>query len=483
MHLDKRVRIQLAIFAVIALAAVLLMGIFYMDLPAKLFGIGRYVVKMELPETGGLYATGNVTYRGTVVGRVQSVGLTPTGVQAELSLNSGTDIPSDVQADVHSQMAIGEQFVSLTPRSANSRPLRDGDVIPLAHTSVPPDINTVIDSLTKGLQAVPKDNLKTVIDESATAVGGLGPELSHIVKGGSQLAIDARANLDPLLSLIDQVKPVLDSQNNTSGAIQAWAANLATVTGELQAQDKAVGTLLDKGGPAFGEMGQLFSRLQPTLPVLLQNLVSINKVAITYQPNLEQLLVLLPRTTEAAQGVTLANRDTKQAYKGAYLSFNLNINLPPPCTTGYLPAQQMRNPALEDYPELPAGDLYCRTPQDGMFNVRGAKNLPCETVPGKRAATVKQCESNEPYIPLNDGYNWKGDPNATWTGQDVPQLRPGSAPPAGAPKPPPIAVAEYDPASGTYTGPDGKTYTQADLANTGPKEKTWQSMMTPQPGS
>jgi len=254
------------------------------------------------------------------------------------------------------------------------------------------------------------------------------------------------------------------------------------VTGELQAQDKAVGTLLDKGGPAFGEMGQLFNRLRPTLPIVLQNLVSINKVAITYQPNLEQLLVLLPRTTEAAQGVTLANRDTKQAYKGAYLSFNLNINLPPPCTTGYLPAQQMRNPALEDYPELPAGELYCRTPQDGMFNVRGAKNLPCETVPGKRAATVKQCESDEPYVPLGDGYNWKGDPNATWTGQDVPQLRPGTAPPAGAP-PPPVAVAEYDPASGSYIGPDGKTYTQADLAHTAPKEKTWQSMMTPQPGS
>ncbi|SHV43007.1 virulence factor Mce family protein [Mycobacteroides abscessus subsp. abscessus] len=44
-------------------------------------------------------------------------------------------------------------------------------------------------------------------------------------------------------------------------------------------------------------------------------------------------------------------------------------------------------------------------------------------------------------------------------------------------------MAEYDPASGSYIGPDGKTYTQADLAHTAPKEKTWQSMMTPQPGS
>ena len=56
--------------------------------------------------------------------------------------------------------------------------------------------------------------------------------------------------------------------------------------------------------------------------------------------------------------------------------------------------------------------MYCRIPQDAPFNVRGARNLPCVTVPGKRAPTVKMCESDENYIPLNDGYNWKGDPNA-----------------------------------------------------------------------
>ena len=46
MHLDKRVRIQLAIFALVALVAVTMMSLIYMQLPAKLFGIGRYVVKM-----------------------------------------------------------------------------------------------------------------------------------------------------------------------------------------------------------------------------------------------------------------------------------------------------------------------------------------------------------------------------------------------------------------------------------------------------
>jgi phospholipid/cholesterol/gamma-HCH transport system substrate-binding protein len=196
--------------------------------------------------------------------------------------------------------------------------------------------------------------------------------------------------------------------------------------------------------------------------------------------------VLLPAATANLQAGAVTNLNTKQDYKGVFLDFNLNVNLPQPCTTGFLPIQQQRTPTFEDYPDRPAGDVYCRIPQDSPFTaVRGARNYPCLTVPGKRAPTVKMCESDEQYVPLNDGNNWKGDPNATLTGQDIPQLPPGS-PPAGAvppspagPAPPPVAVAEYDPATGTYIGPDGKVYTQANLAQTTPKDQSWQNMLLP----
>jgi phospholipid/cholesterol/gamma-HCH transport system substrate-binding protein len=177
------------------------------------------------------------------------------------------------------------------------------------------------------------------------------------------------------------------------------------------------------------------------------------------------------------------NLATKQDYKGFYLDFNLNLNLPAPCTTGFLPAQQRRSASQVDYPHRPDGDLYCRVPQDSAINVRGARNIPCETVPGKRAPSVKMCESTEDYVPLNDGYNWKGDPNATLSGQGVPQLPPGSpsivVPPAPAPAPPPIAAAIYDPVTGSYVGPDGRVYTQANLAQNAAADRTWQSMLVP----
>lgn len=457
----------------IALSVLAVTFLHFVKLPAMLFGVGRYTVTMQLPESGGLYGTGNVTYRGFEVGRVESVRLTDTGVEAVLSLKSGIDIPSDLKAEVHSHTAIGESYVELLPRNATSPPLKDGDVIALANTSVPPDINGLLSAANSAIAAIPRDNLQTVVDESYTAVGGLGPELSRLVTGSTTLAIDARKNLDPLVALIDRAPPVLDSQTHTSDAIAGWASHLAAVTSDLQAHDAAVSGVIDRGGPALQEVRQLIERVQPTLPILLANLVSVGQVALTYQNDIEQLLVVFPRSIEAEQAGILANLNTKQGYRGQYLSFNLNLNLPPPCTTGFLPAQQQRIPTFEDYPGRPPGDLYCRVPQESPLNVRGARNIPCETVPGKRAPTVKLCESNEQYIPLNDGFNWKGDPNATLSGQGIPQLPPGT---------PPTAVAPYDPATGTYTGPDGRQYTQSDLAQPAPKDKTWQSMLLP-PGS
>lgn len=481
MRLNRRIKVQLAIFTVIAVVAGAVMIFGYIKVPAMMFGTGRYMVTVELPSAGGLYPSGNVTYRGTEVGRVEDVRLTNTGAEAVLSLNSGVKIPSDLDAEVHSVSAIGEQYVALLPRNGDSPQLGDGDVIPVSRASVPPDAASLIDATNRGLLAIPHDNLKTTIDESFTAIGGLGPELTRIVKGSTQLAIDARANLDPLVALIDQSQPVLDSQTETSDEIQSWAAHLATVTEQLQEQDAAVAGVIERGGVAAGEGRQLFDRLQPTLPIILANMVSLGDVALTYQPSIEQVLVLLPQAVAEVQASVIPNLNTKQAYKGGFLDFNLNVNLPPPCATGYLPPQQQRAPSLEDYPDRPAGDLYCRVPQDSMFNVRGARNIPCMTVPGKRAPTVKMCESDEQYVPLNEGFNWKGDPNATMSGQDIPQLPPDAAPaPADAAAPPPVAVAEYDPATGAYIGPDGRVYTQSNLSQTAQEEQTWQNMLTPQ---
>ena len=496
-RLPRSVWIQLSILATVTVIAVSVMAFGFANVPA-LLGIGRYIVTLELPSSGGLYQSSVVTYRGSEIGRVTSVDVTPGGVRAVLKLESSTSVPSDVSAAVHSRSAVGEQFVELSPSGGDgdaSQPLRDGDVIPVGRTQIPPDIGGLLDATNKALQAIPQDNLRTVVDEADKAVAGLGPELSRIVDGSTSLASDAAKNQDSITQLIDQSPAVLNSQVQTADSIATWADHLASITGQLKAQDAAFADLLTIGGPALDEGTALFDRVAPALPVLLANLVSLGEIAVTYRSDIEQLLVLFPQGTAVMSAIVAANANTKQDYKGVYLDFNLNLNLPPPCNTGFLPVRQQRSPSDVDYPERPAGELYCRVPQDSTLNVRGVRNIPCEANPAKRAPTVEMCESNEQYVPLNDGFNWKGDPNATLSGQGVPQyatgqdprlsppagtgaaLPPGAPPPDAAPAPPPVAFAPYDPATGSYVGPDGNRYTQADLAH--PGNKTWQAMLTP----
>ena len=491
MELTRRIKIQLAVFLAIALTSLTAMVFGVMHVTSEFFGVGRYTVTLRLPQAGGLYGSGNVTYRGVEVGRVESVYLTDTGTEATLSLKTGIEIPAkDLNAEVHSVSAVGEQYVALVPSTGNGPALKDGDVIPEDRTRIPPDINSLLAAANRGVNAIPKGNLKTVVDEGYVAVGGLGPELSRLVKGVDNLSADARRDVNELVALIDGVKPVLDAF--PADSVQGWTSHLATVTKQLQTNDSAVAGLLQKAPSAVDEAQALVDRLTPTLPIVLANLVSVGQVLVTYRADLEALLVELPMGAADAQGILVPNMNTKQDYVGANLSFNLNINLPPVCSTGFLPATQVRAASLQDYPDIPHGDLYCRVPQDSALNVRGAKNYPCETKPGKRAPTAAMCESDEEYVPLNDGFNWKGDPNATYTGQSVPQIRtgeapppvqastaPGQAPPPASPAPPPMAAVQYDPATGTYVGPDGHVYTQSNLSQGANKERTWQQMLVP----
>jgi phospholipid/cholesterol/gamma-HCH transport system substrate-binding protein len=488
LRLNRRTWIQLSILTLVTVVSCGSMAFNFMKLPATLFGIGEYNVTVDLPQSGGLYQTSVVTYRGTDVGQVKSIEVTATGVRAQLALRSGVKVPADVQASVHSRSAVGEQYIELTPQPGkdgeHSRPLAAGDVIPAGRVDVPVDIGHLLDLTNKALQAIPRDNLRTVIDESNKAVGGLGPELSRIVDGSTALAIAGGKTVDPLAALIDQSPAVLNSQVQTSDAIGTWANRTAAIMAQFKAQDAALRDLLTQGTSGLEEGRALFDRVTPTLPVLFANLVSLGDIAVVYRHDIEQLLVLFPQGIAAMAAIVVPSSNTKQELRGAQLDFNLNINLPPPCTTGYLPPQQRRSPAMVDAPDRPAADLFCRVPQDSEFNVRGVRNIPCEAKPDKRAPTIEMCESDEDYVPLNDGYNWKGDPNATTTGQGVPLYPPGQdprlPPPRGtapAPSPPPLAVATYDPATGDYVGPDGRRYTEADLAH--PRARNWQSLLIP----
>ena len=62
--LTRFIKIQLVLFTILTIIALVVLGWYYLRVPS-LVGIGQYKLYAELPRSGGLYATANVTYRGT----------------------------------------------------------------------------------------------------------------------------------------------------------------------------------------------------------------------------------------------------------------------------------------------------------------------------------------------------------------------------------------------------------------------------------
>jgi virulence factor Mce-like protein len=392
--LSRFVRIQLGIFAIVGTIGVIAMVLFYIQAPT-LLGIGRMTVTLELPAAGGLYRFSNVTYRGVQVGKVTGVALTANGAKATLSLGSSPKIPANLQADVLSVSAVGEQYVDLRPRTDSAPYLHNGSVIAMRDTTIPQAVGPMLDQVNALIKSLPKDKIGQLLDESFQAFNGAGYDLGSLSDSTSRISADANSVVDRTRTLTEDTGPLLDSQAKTADSVRTWARSLAGISDVLVNDDSRLRTLLQNGPGAADEASRLLEQIKPTLPVLLANLTTIGQIGVTYHPSLEQLLVLLPPS--------VAYRDTAASFnhpdgwsKG---DFAITVDDPPICTVGFMPPSQWRSPSDTSDIDTPDG-LYCKLPQDSPLAVRGARNYPCMGHPGKRAPTVEICNSDKPYMPL-----------------------------------------------------------------------------------
>ena len=512
--LTRFIRTQLVVFAALTVAALVALGWYYLRIPS-LVGVGQYQLTVQLPASGGLYRTSNVTYRGIQIGRVTKVEPTKNGVKATLSIDSRYKIPVDASANVHSVSAIGEQYLDLVSTGNPGKFFSPGQTI--TKGTVPSEIGPALDAANRGLSVLPKEKIGSLLDETAQAVGGLGPALQRLVDSTQTIVGDFKTNISDVDDVIRNSAPILDSQVDSSDSIERWSHNLNILAAQTAHNDRSVQNILSKAAPTADQVNSVFSEVRESLPQTLANLEIVADMLKRYNKNAEQLLVFLPEIASIAQ-TTVAS-----APGSVLLDLNLSINNPPPCLTGFLPPSQWRAPADTSMAPLPSG-TYCKIPQDTPANVvRGARNYPCVDVPGKRAATPRECRDNKPYVPL--GTNpWYGDPNqirncpAPGARCDQP-VDPGRVMPAPSVNnglnplpadrlrgtPPPISdplqrpgsgtvqcngqqpnpcvytpaspSAIYFPSSGEVVGPDGVKYSVENSSHTG--EDGWKDMLAP----
>jgi phospholipid/cholesterol/gamma-HCH transport system substrate-binding protein len=364
----RAVWVKTGAFVAIAVLGIGYVLLHYVGVGQSVFG-NSYTAYVDLADSGGLFSSASVTYRGVEVGRVGAISLRPNGIRVALDLDGKERIPANLQAVVGNGSPIGEQFVDLRPLHPGGPYLHAGSVIPQSHTQLPVSAQDLLVNLDRLMKSVPRADLHTLVTELGTTFADTGPDLQHLLDSTRALMQTARANLPQTVQLLDDGGRVLDTQNVLSSDIVAFSRNLATFTDALRSSDHDLRAVIDNGAPASQELTALDHSVDATLPVLLGNLTALGQVTAVRIPAIRQVLIIYPYVVSTSYGLFPGNASTRFGFP-----------FPPtedhqPCMQGYVPPKKWRLPNALRYPPV-RWDAFCKAPTKADINVRGAREAP-----------------------------------------------------------------------------------------------------------
>jgi phospholipid/cholesterol/gamma-HCH transport system substrate-binding protein len=328
--ITRRTKIQLLFFVIITLVGVTFVGARYARLD-RVVRDDAYTVVAHFEDSGGIFAGGEVTYRGVRIGKVEKLELTDSGVDVYLDIdNKYDDIPADTLALVGNRSAVGEQYVELQPKTDDKPFLKDESQIPVENTELPISTKALLTDLSNTVQSVDRDALRTTVNELGQAFAGTGEDLQKIIDTGNSFIETADENFDVTTALIKDSNTVLRGQIASESAIRNFASQLSLFSGTLAAADPDLRRVIDSGSFAANQLRTFLEANDVELSELIRDLTTTGEVIVKHLPGIEQILVLYPYVVEG--GFTVVSKSPNGLYDA---HFGLIMTDKPVCTKGY----------------------------------------------------------------------------------------------------------------------------------------------------
>jgi phospholipid/cholesterol/gamma-HCH transport system substrate-binding protein len=408
--ISRRTKIQLLVFVLITLVGVTYVGARYARLD-RLVADDAYTVIAHFPDSGGIFAGAEVSYRGVKVGLVDRMELTDRGVDVYLDVDNDYDtIPADVVAVVGNRSAVGEQYVEIQPQVDTKPYLTEASEIDEEDTRVPIATEKLLSDISTTVESVDKAALQTSVTELGAAFGGTGQDLQRIIDTGNSFIEVANDNMEITRALIRDSNTVLHGQIASTSAIQRFAQDLALFSGSLAGADKDLRAVIDNGSATANQLRTFLEDNEVELGELVNNLVTTGEVVVKRLNGVSQILVLYPYVVEG--GFTVVSKSPDSGLYDAHFGMILTQE-PHVCERGY-ESTDTRSP--QDGSNRPMNEKARCTEPPTQSNARGAQNL-------NRAGAAYRAPVVASYDPESGRLRWgdKVDPALASPGRQAPQ--------------------------------------------------------------
>lgn len=279
------------------LGALAMLGVLVIVLSVVSFGTKTYSAVLE--NSAGLRAGESVEVHGVVSGKVSSVELEGSTVVVRFTLSNDISLGSLTQASVKVATLLGTHFLEIDPAGGGSLA---GGRIPLNQTSVPYNLQDVLEKGTQQLDALDPVELAKSLSAISQTLDAAGPEVGPALQGIarlSQLVTDRSAQTGELLAAARSVTEQLaDSSTDLVNLMKQTNLVVAEVTQRRDAihrlliQTSALGRALDAiVSRTDADLGPALRNINLALDALnsqdqdLQHVLEVMAPAVRYVAN------------------------------------------------------------------------------------------------------------------------------------------------------------------------------------------------------
>ncbi len=261
---------------VIAIALGVVGALVILVLSVVSFGTTSYTAVLE--HTAGLRKGEDVQVHGVSVGRITGIELDDKRVMVTFEVEDEIGLGSETTAEVKVATLLGTHYLEVTPRGSGE--LAD-DQIPLERTSVPYNLQDVLEGATKNLQALDADMLAealtAVSDTLSAATGDIGPALT----GVARLSEVVTTRSSQVAALLEAARSVTDQLSESSDDIVGLMEQTNLVVSEVTARREAIHLLLVETTGLADALTAIVTQtkedLKPALKDVNLALASLNK--------------------------------------------------------------------------------------------------------------------------------------------------------------------------------------------------------------
>jgi phospholipid/cholesterol/gamma-HCH transport system substrate-binding protein len=246
--------------------------------------------------TVGLYKHSDVRILGVRIGEVTDIKPEGETVRVEMTYDAKYKLPVDAKAVVVSPSIVSDRYVQVTPVWRSGPALPASFDMPVERTAVPVELDQIYSALDELNQAIGPNGankngaLSRLLDTGAKNLKGNGQLLNTTLDDLSKAVATLSDNREELFGTVDNLQDFTTTVANSDRTVRQFNADLADVAAQLSGERQDLATAIRQLSLALGEVATFVRDNKAGLTANVRDLASITGTLVKQKRALEEFL-------------------------------------------------------------------------------------------------------------------------------------------------------------------------------------------------